>query len=191
MMDMGAVGMYKYRTQSKAEMVAKKLGIDGFHSHQKDGVNGGRRYYMPGETHRELNQALESMGKQPTGATPSMSGGGMMMGSDMDMMGSEMGTMKDNMPSSKMMESETSMSMNMGDPDDLPEFSMIGDETDNVDGILDKDPDTNRATESTPTPRTRTKSATSNRTRLLSEKARRLTMTTTTRTPAEGSTRHE
>jgi hypothetical protein len=144
-MDMGAAGRYKYRTQSKAEMVAKRLGINGFHSHQESGTNNGNRYYMPGETHRELNDALRKMGKEPTGAGASMSGGGMMMGSDMDMMGSEMGSMKDDMPSSPMMESETSMSMNMGDPDNLPEFSMVGDETDDVDGVFDKDPDTKRA----------------------------------------------
>jgi hypothetical protein len=144
--DMTEIGRYKYKTQSKAEAVARKLGIDGFHSHQKDGVNGGRRYYMPGETHAELNQALKAMGKQPTGGTPSMSGGDMNMMSDMGMMGSEMGSMNDEMASSPMMESETSMSMNMGDPDDLPDFSMIGDETDSVGGgLFDSDPDTDSA----------------------------------------------
>jgi hypothetical protein len=57
-----------------------------------------------------------------------------------------MGSMRDDMASSPMMESETSMSMNMGDPDDLPDFSMIGDETDSVSGgIFDMDGDTDRA----------------------------------------------
>jgi hypothetical protein len=146
--DMTEIGRYKYKTQSKAEAVARKLGIDGFHSHQESGTNNGKRYYMPGETHAELNQALKAMGKQPTGGTPSpsMSGGGMNMMSDMDMMGSEMGSMGDDMASSPMMESETSMSMDMGDPDELPDFSMIGDETDSVSGgLFDMDPDTDSA----------------------------------------------
>jgi hypothetical protein len=146
--DMTEIGRYKYKTQSKAEGVARKLGIDGFHSHQESGTNNGNRYYMPGETHRELNMALKSMGKQPTGGTPSpsMSNGDMNMMSDMGMMGSEMGSMDDGMASSPMMESETSMSMEMGDPDDLPDFSMIGSETDSVGGgLFDMDRDTDNA----------------------------------------------
>jgi len=146
--DKTSIGRFKYRTQNKAEGVADKLGISGFHSHRKDDVNNGNRYYMPGRTHMQLNAALRERGMMPTGASPSLSGGENEMMSDMAMMGSEMGAMDDGMGSTSMMESETSMSMNMGDPDDLSDFSMIGDETDSVGGgLFDKDEDASRATD--------------------------------------------
>jgi hypothetical protein len=86
-------GRLKYSSKSEAEKTARKLGLDGVHSHMMNG----ERIYMPGENHKNLNDALRERGREPTmvpgqggGMMGGMMGGGMMGSSnsttDMGMM---------------------------------------------------------------------------------------------------------
>jgi hypothetical protein len=77
----------QYKTRREAERKAESLGLDGIHTHQKDGMT----IYMPGRNHRNLNDALRKRGKEPTpipgeggGMGMMDNGSGMSSGSDMD-----------------------------------------------------------------------------------------------------------
>lgn len=88
----GTYGRLKYSARDKARGVADKLDLAGIHRHDDrdpdgDGMN--ETIYMPGENHRNLNDALRERGKEPT-----MVPGADDMGGGMD---SEPGTMMDMM----------------------------------------------------------------------------------------------
>jgi len=62
------IGRLKYDTRATAQRKADSLGLDGTHSHKMMGMNGGERFYMPGENHTKLNKALKKRGMRPTPA---------------------------------------------------------------------------------------------------------------------------
>jgi hypothetical protein len=62
------IGRLKYDTRATAQRKADSLGLDGTHSHKMKGMNGGERFYMPGENHKKLNKALKKRGMRPTPA---------------------------------------------------------------------------------------------------------------------------
>jgi len=62
------IGRLKYDTRATAQRKADSLGLDGTHSHKMKGMNGGERFYMPGENHTKLNKALKQRGMRPTPA---------------------------------------------------------------------------------------------------------------------------
>jgi hypothetical protein len=70
-------GYVKYRTQTKARKVARKLDLQGTHSHEMDG----RTIYMPSNSHSALNAELRKRGLPatmvPVSGAGGMSGGGM------------------------------------------------------------------------------------------------------------------
>jgi hypothetical protein len=57
-----AVGYVKYRTQAEAERVARKLDLQGTHSHQMNGMT----IYMPSNSHSALNAELRKRGLPET-----------------------------------------------------------------------------------------------------------------------------
>jgi hypothetical protein len=77
-------GYVKYRTQAKARKVARKLDLQGTHSHQMDG----KTIYMPSNSHSALNAELRKRGL-PATMVP-VSGAGGMAGGDMSSMSDDM-----------------------------------------------------------------------------------------------------
>jgi hypothetical protein len=77
-------GRLKYSSQKEAEKVAEKLGLGrNSHSHMRNGM----RIYMPGNNHKNLNDALRERGREPTMVPGQGGGGGGMMSGGMGMMG--------------------------------------------------------------------------------------------------------
>jgi|APHM01.1.fsa_nt_gi Protein of unknown function. len=54
----GPAGRYTYETAQEARAVADQMGLSGVHKHRQ----GGRLVFMPGESHAELERALETRG---------------------------------------------------------------------------------------------------------------------------------
>lgn len=76
----GDVGRLKYSSRAKAQKVARKLDLNGTHSHKFDDMNGGRRFYMPGTNHRDLSRELQNRGLPPAPPRSQMQDSGMGMG---------------------------------------------------------------------------------------------------------------
>jgi len=76
----GDVGRLKYSSRAKARRIAKRLDLDGVHSHKFEEMNGGRRFYMPGTNHRELSRELQNRGLPPAPPRSQMQDSGMGMG---------------------------------------------------------------------------------------------------------------
>lgn len=78
----GDVGRLKYSSKAKAQKVADKLTLDGTHSHKFENMNNGRRFYMPGQNHRNLSRELRNRGLPPAPPRSQMDDSGMGMGMD-------------------------------------------------------------------------------------------------------------
>jgi hypothetical protein len=59
----GIFGYAKFRRADDALDAAMMLGLDGIHSHQMNG----NTIYMPGKTHRKLNEQLSKLGLEQAG----------------------------------------------------------------------------------------------------------------------------
>jgi hypothetical protein len=122
-------GRLKYSSKSEAEKTARKLGLDGTHSHMMQ-INGQqKRIYMPGNNHQNLNDALRARGREPT-MVPGQ-GGGMMSSGGMGMMGGMMGggSMMNSGSSSSRSESDEG-GMLLPDADELKRMNESADQTD-------------------------------------------------------------
>ena len=74
-----SMGYLKFTSRSKAQRIARKLGLSGTHSHEMQG----RTIYMPGSNHRKLNRALRQEGLPET-MVPGKGMTGMGSGDDLD-----------------------------------------------------------------------------------------------------------